>query len=110
MGESHIAIQTDVLFELSTQEMTSCVPNPQQCGGTGGCAGSTSEVAYDWITQYGVVQEWDFGYESYHGQEVNCSLTMNDAMLYSGAVATISGYVKLPTNNYTVLMNAVAKL
>lgn len=119
------------------------MPNPLNCGGTGGCAGATAELAFDWIERMGMVQEWDFGYQSYHGENVDCQLTtllaaqedagtQNDLVRdgvpfrtslrrrrqrqlnaasdrYKGAVVSISGYYKLPTNNYPVLMNAVAK-
>lgn len=34
--ESHLAIQTTILMELSLQELVSCVPNQRACGGTGG--------------------------------------------------------------------------
>merc|ERR1719281_1642143 len=39
--ESHIAIKTGKLMKFSPQEFVSCVPNPNHCGGTGGCQGST---------------------------------------------------------------------
>jgi len=29
--------------------MTSCAPNPDQCGGTGGCLGSIPELAFDYV-------------------------------------------------------------
>lgn len=37
--ESHIAINTGKLFTFSEQEILACTPNPNQCGGTGGCNG-----------------------------------------------------------------------
>jgi hypothetical protein len=72
--ESHIAIQTGKLFSLSMQELVSCAPNPKDCGGQGGCTGSTAELAYDFVAQHGVVDEWTFGYQSYHGEHVNCTI------------------------------------
>jgi cathepsin L len=137
--ESHIALQTGVLFDLSPQEIVSCAPNPQHCGGEGGCTGSTAELAFELVRQHGIVQEWDFGYQDYHGEHINCTLSLDlkasttstvqsqqgprhlrhsskdtnddgDKHFYHGAVATIADYAVLPSNNYTVLMNAVAKL
>ena len=35
--ESYVALNTGHLETLSTQEITSCTPNPNHCGGTGGC-------------------------------------------------------------------------
>lgn len=114
--ESHIALQTGTLFELSEQELVSCAPNPQHCGGYGGCTGSTAEIAYNFVAKHGIVQEWNFGYDSFHGQAVNCSLTPGPSSLrgadsmFADSVASIAGYASLESNDYTTLMNAVAKL
>jgi cathepsin L len=113
--ESHISIQTGVLFDLSPQELVSCARNPYHCGGSGGCTGATAEIAFDLVKDYGIVQEWQFGYRDGDGTPVNCTLVYNEAdfegkAMFNGAVAGISDYVVLPTNNYTVLMNVVAKL
>jgi cathepsin L len=119
--ESHIALQTNVLMELSEQQLLSCASNPMWCGGTGGCTGATAEIAFEHVKQHGIVSEWSFGYQSGHGANVSCPLSQqshssilrNDVSgseLYKESVATISGYVSLESNNYQVLMNAVAKL
>lgn len=113
--ESHIALQTGRLYELSEQELVSCVPNPRQCGGTGGCAGATSELAFDFVKEKGIVEEWEYSYQSNHGNVPNCSLKERllpgngTSPYYNRAVASILGYIKLPSNNYQVMMNAVAK-
>lgn len=128
--ESHVALTTGKLMTLSVQELVSCAPNPRHCGGTGGCAGATAELAFAHVAQHGMVQEWEFGYQSYHGESVNCSLSETvtpsgvvglrggvlstgdapaQSMRYTGAVAGIEGYMTLPSNNYLALMNAVAK-
>ena len=118
--ESHIAIQTGKLFTLSVQEFVSCVPNPNECGGQGGCSGSTAELAYDFAAKHGVVDEWNFGYQSYRGKKVNCTI-MDDPStrlrgsdpapkMIKGAVASIVGFSNLPSNHYNSLLAAVAKL
>ena len=115
--ESHIALQRGTLYELSPQELMSCAPNRQHCGGTGGCVGATTELNFDLVRAKGIVQEWDLGYQDAHGGAVNCTLarpnhkfTRNDKQYFRGAVAGIADYAVLPSNNYTVLMNTVAKL
>ena len=132
--ESHIAIQTGKSMILSVQELVSCVPNPHNCGGEGGCTGSTAELAYDYVSQNGMVDEWQFSYQSFHGAEVNCTLVPsvsdhdhdqhqhhhkeNPALLrgsssmheFQGAVASIAGFSNLPSNRYHTLLNAVALL
>jgi cathepsin L len=119
--ESHIAIQTGTLYSLSMQELVSCAPNAMNCGGNGGCTGATGQVAYDYVASAGIVQEWQFGYGSYDGAKIECTLYNNattsetkflrgpDPPGIKGAVATILGYAETPTNDYKALMNAVAK-
>ena len=51
--ESHYAIKTGNLVVLSEQQILDCTPNPNQCGGTGGCGGGTAELAYARIIQIG---------------------------------------------------------
>ena len=129
--ESHVAIATDVLFELSVQELVSCVANPQHCGGDGGCTGSTSELAFGHVQEHGITDEWSFGYQSYHGEKVQCTIEEQDQeaeqekeqgvavvlqqerkaqQQKSRPVASIDGWVMLPRNNYTVVMNVLAKV
>ncbi len=47
--ESHIAITTGTLYDLSPQELVSCVSNDENCGGSGGCDGATFELAFDFV-------------------------------------------------------------
>jgi cathepsin L len=102
--ESHVAINSGLLFDLSVQQMAMCAPNPDSCGGTGGCAGSTAELAFDYVTKSGgLYQEFQYSYSSYYGSNYECSLPT-----LGKPVATIEGYVQLPENNYTALMNAIA--
>ena len=134
--ESHVAKQTGTLYELSEQELVSCSGNPFNCGGTGGCEGSIAELAMDYVRTHGMVDAWTFGYASKNGNTVPCTLQQrdlelnggdvqktakkrylkgitddkNDKNYLQGAVASIDGWVTLPRNNYTAVMNAVAKL
>ena len=137
--ESHIAIQTGKLYTLSPQELVSCVKNPLHCGGAGGCDGAIYELAFEYAMEHGMVTESEFPYTSGNGGNNGyCSLENHTATtttaaaqllrgaassativtgdhdnndeFIDGAVATIQGYINLPTNNYTLLMNAVATL
>jgi cathepsin L len=96
--ESHIAIKTGKLLTLSPQEYVSCSPNPDHCGGTGGCQGSTQILGFKYAISAGITSEADYPYEGSTG-------TCDKSKIKP--VAKITGYVKLPTNNYTALMNAV---
>ena len=37
---------TGKLLDLAPQELVDCIPNPNSCGGTGGCSGSTEEYGF----------------------------------------------------------------
>jgi len=102
--ESHAALSSGLLYDLSVQQMTMCAPNPDSCGGTGGCAGSTAELAFDYLAgSDGFLEEHQYGYAGYQGTTSACAVP-------SGLTPKvfIDGYVRLPQNNYTALMNAVA--
>merc|ERR1712136_667008 len=50
MIESYAGIATGSTPELSSQQVTSCTPNPLSCGGTGGCMGSIPQLGYTTLT------------------------------------------------------------
>eukprot|EP01039_Chlorochromonas_danica_P009006 gene9006-9940_t len=103
--ESHVAISSGLLFDLSVQQIAMCAPNTNHCGGTGGCDGSTAELAFTYLSgSYGIAQEFSYPYASYNGTTLACKA------FHGTPVATIDGYVHLPNNNYTALMNAIAQV
>lgn len=100
--ESHVAIQTGQLLTLSPQQMVSCAPNPNHCGGTGGCSGSVQWLGFNYtIAAGGLSLETDYPYKA---------ITGTCAKEKIHPAAGIKGFVRLPVNNYTALMNAVATL
>jgi cathepsin L len=102
--ESAAAKATGLLFELSPQQIAMCSPNPDSCGGTGGCQGATAEIAFDYVaSSAGMYQEYQIPYSAYSGKNAACATTPTGVPKVS-----ISGYVQLPANNYTALMNAIA--
>eukprot|EP00751_Fragilariopsis_kerguelensis_P009900 CAMPEP_0170805250 /NCGR_PEP_ID=MMETSP0733-20121128/31263_1 /TAXON_ID=186038 /ORGANISM="Fragilariopsis kerguelensis, Strain L26-C5" /LENGTH=549 /DNA_ID=CAMNT_0011159605 /DNA_START=85 /DNA_END=1734 /DNA_ORIENTATION=+ len=123
--ETHLALATGVLFSLSPQAFVSCAPNPNRCGGTGGCLGSTIELAYAHAAAHGAVEEWAYGYTSSSGDSGKCTLKSstygNNAYVtgtntsdlngnkgyLQGAVAKILGFSSLPTNSYDSMMEAI---
>jgi cathepsin L len=101
--ESHVAIASGLIFDLSPQQFASCAPNPNHCGGTGGCEGGTAELAYDYLAGQGddgMRQEYQYPYNSYYGEDYQCNVQ-------DDAVAKITGFVQLPANNQSALMNAI---
>jgi len=99
--ESHIAIQTGKLFTLSEQEFVSCTPNPDECGGTGGCSGATQWLGFEYAEKAGVTLEEDYRYTA---SDSKCDTSKIKK------VATVDGHVRLPTNDYDALMNAIANV
>ena len=49
--------ETGKLPVLAPQELVDCAPNPNSCGGTGGCGGSTEEIAFAYGMLYGLALE-----------------------------------------------------
>jgi len=106
--ESHVAISTGLLFDLSTQQVAMCAPNPDACGGVGACEGSTAELAFEYLTgSTGFYQEYQYSYASYYGQDFACTIPSTDSTL---PVAAIDGYIKLANNDYNSVMNALATI
>jgi len=52
---------------FSIQELVSCVPNPQHCGGDGGCHGATVELAFNYVMRHGLATEEDQPYKAKTG-------------------------------------------
>lgn len=99
--ESHLAIQTGQKLDLSEQQLVSCVENPRNCGGKGGCNGATEELGFDYITKYGLSLEEHYPYIAKDSQ---CNKDLEN----SGVVMAES-FVKLPENDYNSLMDALMK-
>ena len=100
--ESAVAIASGKLLELAPQQLVSCAPNPNDCGGTGGCQGSVQWLGFNY-TQHmgGMTLEKNYPYRGSTGTCDTSSIK---------PAAGVKGYVRLPANNYTALMNAVARV
>jgi len=96
--ESAVAQATGNLPILSPQNLVDCVPNPDHCGGTGGCEGATAELAFAYVMSGGIASEDDYPYT---GSDGDCDETIPKT-------SHITNFVKLPENNYTALLTAVA--
>jgi len=106
--ESHWAITSGDLWELSEQQILDCTVNPQNCGGTGGCAGGTVEVATASIIKLGgLSSEWTYPYLSYNGQnQPSCGFSNSS----TPPAVSPANYVSLPSNQYEPLINAIATI
>jgi cathepsin L len=97
--ESAVAAAGKGLLVLSPQNVVDCTPNPQQCGGTGGCNGATAELGMGYVRDFGISLDSAYPYTAQTGTCQNATIPKS---------ATIKDFVKLPENNYTALMIAVA--
>lgn len=102
--ESQHAIINKQLVVLSEQNILDCTPNPDECGGTGGCQGGTAELAYGYFNGTGLALESDYPYKSGGGRDFTCKNPL------PAVAATVTGFVKLPSNQYAPLMQAVATI
>jgi len=95
--ESYWALAGNNLTVLSEQQILDCTPNPNGCGGTGGCEGGTVELAYARIqVMGGLSTEDDYPYQ---GEDESC---INSQVI---PLAKISGYVNLPSNVLMPMLN-----
>merc|ERR1712121_526496 len=105
--ESYVQINTGVLPILSTQQVTSCTPNPLHCGGTGGCFGSVCQLGYNYIQLFGITEEETYPYIS--GTTMQTEECMYD-ITGTAPVAGITGYDTLPRNNQEAVMEHLANV
>lgn len=100
--ETHAEMLGGATFlSVSYEELVDCVQNLQECGGTGGCSGATSELAFDYITKNGIALMSEYtGYQS--GGDGQCRPPTNKAM-------TATSFVRVePDNDAAALQNAIA--
>lgn len=95
--ESYWALANNTLTVLSEQQILDCTPNPNGCGGTGGCEGGTVELAYARIiVMGGLSTEASYPYQ---GIDESCESSQ------LAPLAKISSYVNLPSNTLNPMLN-----
>lgn len=98
--ESHLALAVgEPALVLSPQQLVSCSPNPEHCGGTGGCQGSTQPLAFNYTESAGITLDKYYPYSASTGSCKESEIL---------PVAINAGYSTLKVNDYTALMGAVA--
>jgi cathepsin L len=104
--ESFAAINTGTLINLSSQQVTACTPNPQSCGGTGGCQGSIPQLGYTYIQLFGHVSSSDYPYTAGSGSTGSCDYDYSN----SAPVVGITGYNTLTPNDQDAVMTHLAEV
>lgn len=105
IGRGYIA--SGKRLSVSTQQLTSCTPNPRHCGGTGGCSGATFQLAADYIARAGALTSDDV-YPYTSGTTSETGECKYDP-LSMPPVLTLKGYTQLSSNNKTEALAAIAK-
>jgi len=127
--------QGDKQRTFSEQELVSCVKNPHECGGHGGCRGATVELALKYVSNHGLSTEEE---RPYQGVDARCPTDSNaggQSMLSMqgvhkedesmddmsqpgihqvhpskpGALLGLKAWERLPVNDYDALMGALIK-
>jgi len=100
--QSHLEIKHGISNMLSTQALVSCTPNEHKCGGTGGCHGATTELAFEYITNHGIPANSDWPYKSFNGDNGECT-----PALAQMSHAKIQHHIVLPTNEGAPLLQVL---
>jgi len=89
---------------LSYEQLVDCTPNPQHCGGDGGCKGATGELAMEWSQRFGVVPANMYrGYQ--HNGDGRCRTAGNHRR---GLRA--SGFTRLRENDIDQLLATISNV
>jgi cathepsin L len=90
---------------LSGHAVTHCTKNPRNCGGTGGCAGATTELAFEMVKERGIPLEAHYPDTVPLGSSGDYDQCKEAAM--TRAVVGITGYEVLPSNKQHPLLQAL---
>jgi cathepsin L len=95
----------DRSFVPSRQQTTVCTPNEKKCGGEGGCAGATAQLAFDYIEKAGgLVAESVYPYTAGSGDAGVCDTALVNK---NPKIVSIGGFSSLASNDVDALMTAV---
>lgn len=98
--EMHAEVQTKKAPKrLSFKELIDCVPNPKKCGGDGGCAGATADLAMEYVNKFGLSAATTYGGDIESTQSCKTHLR--------SAAVRASSFVRLPVNKLSPVMIAL---
>jgi len=96
---------------FSAQELVNCVPNPKECGGQGGCAGATVELAMQYAEESGLGDDEKTPYaavdeDCQSKQQASSFLSMRTQQI-SSTKLSLDFWTTLPANKAGPLMVAL---
>lgn len=94
----------DPSVRVSPQALVDCVPNPQHCGGKGGCDGATGELAFKYVRDHGIPLESELPYNAHTNA---CEAGSLDGAWPSSQRVRISGWTSLPSNKVDPVKQAL---
>eukprot|EP00930_Biecheleria_cincta_P102048 TRINITY_DN93715_c0_g1_i1.p1 TRINITY_DN93715_c0_g1~~TRINITY_DN93715_c0_g1_i1.p1 ORF type:complete len:415 (-),score=76.33 TRINITY_DN93715_c0_g1_i1:184-1428(-) len=93
-----------VIRNVSFKQVVDCTPNPNHCGGDGGCTGATSELAFDYVKQHGV-----HDFTAYAGN-INADEPCKQSQISGHPYLKITGYERLETNKLEPLLHTLSNV
>eukprot|EP00930_Biecheleria_cincta_P047411 TRINITY_DN32863_c0_g1_i1.p1 TRINITY_DN32863_c0_g1~~TRINITY_DN32863_c0_g1_i1.p1 ORF type:complete len:425 (-),score=70.14 TRINITY_DN32863_c0_g1_i1:43-1317(-) len=100
--EMHAEIATKRSHQLSFMQLVDCVKNPRHCGGTGGCDGANSELAFEYVQQQGLLLAETYGGDINKGEQ--CKAPSSEAREKS---LRIDGFRRVETNKLQPFLEAL---
>jgi len=104
-AEAQLAKNGNPPDRLSAQALVDCVPNPQHCGGSGGCDGATGELAYSYMKDFGIPFESDL---EYTGKTEDCP-GIASANWAGERRVKVEGWTHLQSNKAEPLMQSLVQ-
>eukprot|EP00413_Alexandrium_margalefii_P035556 CAMPEP_0204591682 /NCGR_PEP_ID=MMETSP0661-20131031/50498_1 /ASSEMBLY_ACC=CAM_ASM_000606 /TAXON_ID=109239 /ORGANISM="Alexandrium margalefi, Strain AMGDE01CS-322" /LENGTH=389 /DNA_ID=CAMNT_0051601827 /DNA_START=75 /DNA_END=1244 /DNA_ORIENTATION=- len=97
--EMHTEIAGGRVELQAYQQLVDCVPNPRHCGGTGGCAGATAELAFQYVAGHGLRRASDYA---------SAGTACGSAAPSMGPSTRIRGHVRLAVNELDPVLRTLA--
>lgn len=114
--EAHFEHHRGSFRTFSTQQLVSCVANPLECGGSGGCTGATVELAMEFVEKHGLPEESEVPYvHDDLKSDAKCpspliAMANVPASNQGGKALGMQGWSTLPQNKEQDLASAVANM
>jgi len=97
----------DPSVKVSAQALVDCTPNPQHCGGKGGCDGATGELAYTFMRDHGIPLEDELAYNGRTNACEGAGVDAGSTPWPTQKRVRVSGWTNLPSNKVEPVKQAL---